>query len=258
MTTTIIKPIPQPEEIAWLAAPKEKELRDNEVHVVLANLELEIYSMPKYLRDLSLTERTRAQHLRFDHDRRRFVIGKGLLRNLLGSYMGMEPNEIQFTTGPSGKPEIAERLQSKHGPIHFNQSHSGHLGIYVFSKNRKVGVDVEEVRPFADMEQVASLLLSTHEMAVFQSLSPEEKQTAFFSAWTHKEAFVKALGKGLTLPLNHFEVSRVHGSLARIVQNHNHPAQPLNWFVKDLPISSQFSAAVCVEGESWKLRCLKW
>ena len=258
MTTTIITPIENQDLIAWSAKPKNKVLREGEVHVWLANLELEIYAMPKFLRDLSLTERTRAQRLQFDHDRRRFVIAKGLLRNLLGGYMGMKPNEIQFTMGPSGKPEIAQRLQTSHDPIHFNQAHSGHLGIYAFCRNRRVGVDIEEVRPFPDMDQIASLLFSTQEMAVFQSLSTKERQRAFFSAWTHKEAFVKALGKGLTLPLNHFEMSRAHGSLSRIVQNHDHSAKSLEWFVKDIPVSTQFSAAVCVEGEGWQLRCLKW
>jgi len=258
MTTSIFIPIQPQEQTTWSAAPKDKDLREGEVHVWLANLELEIYSMPKFLRDLSLAERTRAQRLRFDQDRRRFVISKGVLRNLVSKYTDIDPHEIQFSIGPSGKPELAERLQDKRAPLHFNQAHSGHLGIYAFSKHRLVGVDVEEVRPFPDMDQVASLLFSSHEMVVFQSLGPEEKERAFFSTWTHKEAFVKALGKGLTLPLNHFEIARVHGGLARIVQNHSQPAKPLNWFVNDIQISAQFSAAVCVEGESWKLRCLKW
>ncbi len=242
----------------WHSETRLSPLVDDEVHIWLANLELEIYALPKFLRNLSLAERSRAQRLRFDHDRRRYVIAKGLLRRLLGDYLEMEPNEVQFTAGPSGKPGLSERLQNEHGVLHFNQAHSGHLGIYAFCRNRRVGVDIEEVRPFPDMDQIASLLFSTQEMAVFQSLSTKERQRAFFSAWTHKEAFVKALGKGLTLPLNHFEMSRAHGSLSRIVQNHDHSAKSLEWFVKDIPVSTQFSAAVCVEGEGWQLRCLKW
>lgn len=258
MTTTVIKLIAPREETTWLAKPKSHELGEHEVHIWLANLELEIYAMSKFLRDLSLTERTRAQNLRFDHDRRRFVLAKGILRNLLGSYLEIPPNEIQFTSGPSGKPELAERSQRRDGPVYFNQAHSGHLGIYAFSRKRRVGVDIEEIRPFPDMDQLAPLLFSAHELAVFQALNPAEKEAAFFSTWTHKEAFVKALGKGLTVPLSQFEVSRVGGSVAKIVQSHDPSPGAREWCVKDVSISAQFSAAVCVEGESWKLRCLKW
>jgi 4'-phosphopantetheinyl transferase len=258
MTTTVIKFVQQPQQITWLPRPKDRSLEENEVHVWLANLELEIYAMSKFLRDLSLTERARAQNLRFEHDRRRFVIAKGLLRNLLAGYLSVAPNEIQFSLGQSGKPEIADRQQHRQSPLHFNQAHSGHLGIYVLSRKRRVGVDIEEIRPFPDMEQLAPMIFSKQEMEAFHSLGDDEKQNAFFSTWTHKEAFVKAIGKGLTVPLSHFDVSRVHGNLARIVQNHQHPALPLEWFVKDLSISAQFSAAVCVEGEGWKLQCLKW
>ena len=258
MTTTTITFIENQEQTAWSTKPKDRVLREGEVHVWLANLELEIYAMPKFLRDLSLTERTRAQRLQFDHDRRRFVIAKGLLRNLLGSYMGMKPYEIQFTLGPSGKPEIAQQLQTRHEPIYFNQAHSGHLGMYAFCRSRRVGVDIEEVRPFPDMDQVAALLFSQHELDGFQKLGDEDRKKIFFDTWTCKEAFVKALGKGLTLPLNHFELAPACGTLNRIVQNHDRPLQPSNWFVKKIPVSDHFAAAVCAEGEGWKLHCSKW
>lgn len=242
----------------WHSQEKFRSLANDEIHIWLANLDLEIFALSKYLRHLSLAERTRAQRLRFDHDRRRFVLAKGLLRHLLGGYLKVQPHEIQFSSGPTGKPELSSRMKSQNGLVQFNQAHSGNMGIYAFCKNRRVGVDLEEMRPFQNLEQIAEMLFSPHELELFRALPNEEKSRTFFKAWTHKEAFVKALGKGLTLPLSHFEVSHVGTHLARIVQNHDHPPRSLEWYVRDIPISAQFAAAVCVEGEDWKLRCLRW
>jgi 4'-phosphopantetheinyl transferase len=241
----------------WHSQARFTPLQENEVHIWLANLDLEIFALPKYLRDLSLGERSRAQRLRFDHDRRRFVLAKGLLRQLLGGYLKLEPHDVQFTNGPSGKPELSRRLLEQH-QVQFNQAHSGNIGIFAFCKNRRVGIDVEEVRVFPDIEQIAEMLFSPHELELFRALPDSEKKSTFFRAWTHKEAFVKALGKGLTLPLSHFEVSSVGAHLARIVQNHDHPPRHLEWYVREIPVSPHFAAAVCVEGEGWRLRCWKW
>jgi 4'-phosphopantetheinyl transferase len=171
--------------------------------------------------------------------------------------LNIEPRDVQFAVNASGKPEIAPRLQSQYGCLHFNQAHSGHLGIFAFCRNRRIGIDLEEIRPFPDIDQIADLLLSPHELEAFRELPQEERCPVFFRAWTHKEAFVKAIGQGLTLPLNHFEISRTGPHTSQIVQNHAHPPRPLDWFVKDLSAPAQFSAAVCVEGTGWKIRCCK-
>ena len=247
------------QDSVWQPQIRGDSLLADEVHIWLADLDLEVFALPKYLRDLSLTERTRAQRLRFDHDRRRFVVAKGLLRQLIGEYLRIDPHDIQFTPGPSGKPELAKRLQDHHGPLCFNQAHSSHMGIFAFCRNRRVGIDLEEIRPFHDLHQIAELLFSSCELEAFRRLpEEEEKKQAFFMAWTHKEAFVKALGKGISLPLSHFEISRLHTDLSRVVQNHHHPPDQLEWFIRNIPISPQFAAAVCVEGDGWSLRCCKW
>jgi 4'-phosphopantetheinyl transferase len=258
-STTVTRPSPslQAERI-WLAPSKVRDLLDNEVHVWLVNLDLEIYSLSRFLRDLSLSERTRAKKLRFESDQRRFVLAKGMLRHLLGDYLGMPPHEIQFSAGPAGKPELSQGHLGDTGFFHFNQSHSGHLAVFAFSRTHRVGVDIEEIRPYNELEQVAELLLNSKELAAFHNLTPEAKQEAFFGAWTCKEAFVKAIGKGLSLPLSSFEISGTANGLSRIVQSDQHPPQPLGWHVKQLPISTQFAAAVCAEGDEWTVHCLKW
>jgi 4'-phosphopantetheinyl transferase len=150
---------------------------------------------------LSIDERHRALQFRFDRDRRRFTIARGTLRAVLAKYLACKANEITFSYGPYGKPEV-----ECEGP-QFNLSHSGDLAVIVVSAQAPLGVDVERVNRTMDSKALLSSFASARERDAFAALSQEDCTTAFFYWWTRKEAVQKALGIGHSLPMGSFDVS---------------------------------------------------
>jgi len=150
---------------------------------------------------LSAEERERADRFRFDHLRRRHIVGWGTLRRILGTLMDRAPGVLRFEREPGGKPYLAEP-----GAPSFNLSHSGeHLLVGVAAEGR-LGVDLEEARGFPDLEALARRTFAEEEVAELLALPSGARVGAFFRGWTRKEAFIKAVGGGLAIPLTAFAV----------------------------------------------------
>jgi 4'-phosphopantetheinyl transferase len=150
---------------------------------------------------LSPDETARAERFRFERDRARYVMGRGILRVLLGRHLGREPRELVFAYGPNGKPALAHagtsRLDGGFAPVHFNVSHSEGLALFAFTKTGEVGVDLEFVRELPDFDGVAATTFSPVELALWRACPPSWRRTEFFAAWTRQEAVLKAVGTGL-------------------------------------------------------------
>lgn len=153
---------------------------------------------------LTRDERARADRFHFPRDRQRFVRRRGALRYLLSDHLGAGPAAIVLTTGPNGRPE----LHPGHGrDLRFNQSSSGDTAVYAFATGIDVGIDVERHRDDIDIDALAVRFFSPREVAALDAESPgSPRSAAFFACWTMKEAFVKARGDGLSLPLDGFDV----------------------------------------------------
>ncbi|HVU32194.1 MAG TPA: 4'-phosphopantetheinyl transferase superfamily protein [Opitutaceae bacterium] len=143
---------------------------------------------------LSADERHRAAEFFFERDRRRFIVGRGILRLLLARYLDRPAADIRFRYGPNGKPALAETPPR---PLHFNLAHSDAIAVYAFTGVGEVGVDVERVRELPDWEQIAATYFSRAENARLRAAPPDRRQQAFFEAWTRQEAWLKAVGVGL-------------------------------------------------------------
>jgi len=154
---------------------------------------------------LSEDERRRADRLAFDRDRRRFIEARASLRRLLGARLRVRPESVEFSYGPHGKPDIARPLSIP--PLHFNHSRYEDLALYAFSNAHAVGIDVEGVRPIRDADDIVNAFFSRRERAQYFSLHAFDRVAGFFNAWTRKEAFLKAHGGGLALPLDAFDVT---------------------------------------------------
>jgi len=155
-------------------------------------------------------ERDRAARFHFEADRRRFGKARGGLRYLLGRYLKRDPLEILLVTDENGRPRLdtAHRLETvDQAPISFSVSHSGDVGLIAVSSRGPIGVDVEKIREDFSGEKIAARFFSEGENLNLAKLSPQERKRAFFDLWTLKEAFFKAKGEGLLLPLNRFEIA---------------------------------------------------
>ena len=164
---------------------------------------------------LAPDEQARAERFIFHKDRTHFVVARGLLRVLLGRYLQRHPQHLHFCYGPHGKPELAPDMGDD--TLCFNVSHAHGLALYAVTRQRDLGVDVEHVRPGFAEEHIAERFFSPREVAVLRALPVALQSTAFFACWTRKEAFIKARGDGLSLPLDQFDVAFAPGEPAALL-----------------------------------------
>jgi 4'-phosphopantetheinyl transferase len=191
---------------------------------------------------LSHGERQRARRFVLGRDRRRFVVGRARLREMLGARLGRRPESIELTYGARGKPAIAPGFPCP--DLRFNLSHCGDLAVYAFAYGREVGVDVETVRALRDADRIAARFFSPREFREYLALRPYDRPLGFFNCWTRKEAFIKALGEGLSHPLDRFDVSLSPREPARILRIDSTPGAERDWRMESFSPASGFVAAV--------------
>jgi 4'-phosphopantetheinyl transferase len=253
-----MKPLATLDEV-WAAPPAELSLARHEVHVWRAFLDQPASSGQRLAQTLAADEQLRAGRFRSERDRLHFSVGRGILRAILGRYLGLEPGQIRFQYSSLGKPALSETVGE--GRVCFNLAHSHGLAVYAFTREREIGIDVEYVRLMLDAEQIAARFFSSRESAQLRALPPEQQQVAFFNCWTRKEAYLKAQGHGLARPLNEFDVSLVPGEPARLLHIVGHPEEASRWFMQELKPAGGYVAALAlpyVMGETWQLKQWQW
>jgi len=240
----------------WKIPPADLLLSEKEIHIWCAALDLPIINMQKVHELLSIDERVKAGRFHFGRDRKRFIIRYGILRKILGCYLDVDPSELRFCYGKNGKPRLAELFDN--GMIHFNMSHSEGLALYGFSLDREIGVDIERFCEIPEIDKIVEQIFSRKEKDIFRSLPENEKKEAFFKCWTRKEAFVKAVGDGLSRSLDKFEVSVVPDEPTRLLRIEGDSKRGHQWSIQDLQPAPGFIGAFAVNGRSWQLYCWHW
>jgi 4'-phosphopantetheinyl transferase len=193
---------------------------------------------------LSRDEQERADRFRIERARKDFVLTRGRLRILLAGYLGMTPQELQFRYGNQGKPVL-----EGNSDLCFNISHTDGLALMAFATRRKVGVDVEKLSRKTEAMRLAQRFFSERETQALSSLCGDELQAAFFRCWTRKEAYIKAKGDGLSLPLHQFDVSITAGDRDALLATRPDLSEAARWTISDVPITTAYAAAVAVEAE---------
>lgn len=228
----------------------------NEIHIWQAVLDVPETCLARLSGTLSPGERRRALRFRFERDRRRCAAGRGILREILGFYLGTDAAAIRISYTEYGKPYLEP--QWNHAVLSFNTSHSEALALYVFTASSQIGVDVEYVREVPELADIAAHCFSRRERSLLENLPPKEKQDAFFKCWTRKEAFVKAVGRGLSTPLDSFEVL-LHSDLpAHPSDTHSECRPPRGWTIVDLDVPRGFAAALAVERADVRPAYFRW
>lgn len=241
---------------SWHLPTGQVELAAQDVHVWRAHLDLPLPLLPPYQELLSTEEQAKAQRFYFERDRSRWIVAHGLLRILLGHYAHSDPRQLHFQTNAYGKPALVSPAQPS--PLQFNLSHSADLGLYAFSWHRHLGVDVEYMRADIDYDELAQHCFSPYERAALHHLPPGQKRQAFYNCWSRKEAYIKARGMGLSLPLDLFDVSLLPGEPATLLESREHPAEVQRWSMQELLPGPGYAGALIVEGRAWHLHCWQW
>jgi 4'-phosphopantetheinyl transferase len=242
--------------LSWDLPPKDIVLGSNEVHIWRASLDLEASQIHLLGRILNADERARAKRFYFQKDRKQFIVARGLLRVILGRYLGIQPRQLRFCYGEKGKPALAREVDED--GLHFNSSHSNGLALYALTRNREVGVDLECIRPDVADEHIAGLFFSPQEFQELCSLHINKRREAFFNCWTRKEAYMKAKGNGLSLPMNQFEVSLIPEEPAVLLSTNEDPQEASRWSLQKLDPGLGFVGALAVEGHNMRVVCYHW
>jgi 4'-phosphopantetheinyl transferase len=230
-------------------------LADGEVHVWEAHVGPEALEESERLGALCEHERTKAERFRFQKDRDLYVIGRSMMRKLLGGYLQCDPAQILFCYSPYGKPAL---LDEQRTDLRFNLSHSGEVVLFAATRGCDVGIDVEFMRAKAMEGTIAEEVFSAPELAAFNALPGGLKQRGFFNGWTRKEAFIKAKGEGLSMPLEDFDVSLDPREIARIVSIDGRDAELEAWSLRELEVGQGYVGALVVGKRDWVLRRFLW
>ena len=214
-----------------------------QVEVIWTDIDAAIGAVPHWCALLSPDEQERAQRFRFDRDRDRFIARRGVLRTLIALRLGVTPSALQFTSNPYGKSALAD------GGCEFNLSHSRGFALYAFS-DITVGCDIEFHDPRFLADKIPERLFSAAEVRELRAFPGDCQTAAFFDAWTRKEAYIKARGLGLALPLDSFDVSLApseHPSLYRGCAG---------WSARCVAPAPQCSAAIIAHSADWRMTAL--
>lgn len=242
--------------MGWDPPSEKLSLPNDAVHVWRATLDQSASCRERFWQTLAEDERARADRFHFPRDREHFVVARGVLRAILARYLNTEPGRLSFCYSAYGKPALLKEASGD--ALRFNLSHSHGLALYAVTRDRELGIDVEHLRPHLADRQIAERFFSPGEVAVLLALPQYQQREAFFHCWTRKEAYIKARGEGLSLPLDQFEVSLAPGEPAALLSTHANPSEASRWSMLELTPGPGYVGALAVEGHGWRLACWQW
>lgn len=240
----------------WPAGPTRPTLGSGEIHVWRFSLD-----QPREIRSglstvLDAEERQRASRFATDRLQKRYVVGRGMLRRLLSSYLDIDAEKIRFRYGEHGKPFLAGG--AARSGLQFNLSHSRDLALLAFCPGSAVGVDVEWIRHDLKQTEIASRFFSAAESARLVSLPPDRQIEFFFTLWTCKEAFVKAQGGGVTFGLDRFDVELQPSGATAVIAGNRGDEDFDPWLAYLLHPGRGYAGALAVRERELEISTWNW
>ena len=232
----------------WLLPPEHLRLMPHEAHVWSVQLENFFGRADELLECLSAEEVQQSQRFVNAQLTNSYIIAHALLRHVLARYVDCKPEALLIEKNPQGKPYLA------HQNLEFNMSHTRGVALYAVS-HQAVGIDIELLARDMQIEDIAERFFTENEYKKICALDPGDRQAAFYRCWTLKEAFIKALGHGLTYGLDRFEVDFMSEG-SRCLKNVEDPLQnPQDWDLRPLFYSQEYAAALATQGALNGLQC---
>jgi 4'-phosphopantetheinyl transferase len=232
------------------------ELGADETHVWRASLDQPASVIAKFSRLLSQDEYKRAERFHRPIDRRRFIAGRGILRKIISAYLALAPDEVQFVYNKYGKPFISDDQNRR--ALSFNLSHSNGMALYAVAWGRRVGVDIEYMcEDFATLE-VADRFFSKDEFEALKATPADQRAKAFFNCWSRKESYIKAIGMGVSYPLDGFTVSLTPDVAPSLLKVDADATEASHWNMYELNAGEGYADALIVENPCVSLRLFQW
>lgn len=236
----------------WHKTPANLELSEKHIDIWRTALDLPQQQIDDYRSLLSADEVSRANRFKVDRKYREYIISRGLLRRVLGNTLNRDPATLVFAYTEHDQPVLAS---SRNGPpVCFNVSHSHELTLIALTLKNPIGIDVEYVRHNVEFKKLAKRFFSIQEARDLETYTDIGVPQAFFSCWTRKEAFVKALGDGIAFGLNEFSVSVSPFDDAVTLTTHWDRDEAKNWSLLNLPAGPEYIAALAVNGHDFEIR----
>jgi len=231
---------------------QQLSLHPNQVHIWSVNISEHINKLPIYWEFLNDKEKAKAAQFKFDKDCNCFVVARGVLKKLLSIYLNLKPKEIEFQFADYGKPYINHPSK-----IQFNVSHSKDAILIGFVRNDSIGIDTEYTKRKIEVKEIARQFFSQEEYQSLMALNSEYQLQGFYNCWTRKEAFIKALGSGLSFPLNQFVVSLDSSTKAELKKTKWDSTEKEKWTLQSISQRENYIGAFAVKGKvsdvsSWK------
>jgi 4'-phosphopantetheinyl transferase len=240
----------------WHRPPASLILNHGDVHVWRIPLDVSQDIVVDLVPLLSGEENARAKQILCEEAGRRFVVAHGALRRILSRYLDARPEQIRVVTDAQGKPHLASRAGAS--TLCFSLSHSGECALLAVTKDRDVGVDVERIRPVSAWREIAARYFSKREREALWSLPNDRTLEAFFQGWTRKEAYSKALGRGVSQLWRQFSVSLAPGAATELPAAEPDTGAEGQFTLCALEMDPGYVAAVAAQGVGWHLSCWQW
>ena len=235
----------------WQQTPKTLDLSSNHIDIWLCHLKDLSKNIDEFYSLLAKDERERADKLKIEHKRKQYIITRGSLRQRLGSLTNLEPKDFMFEYMEHGKPILAN--DPRYTDITFNVSHSNDFSLIAITQKQVIGIDIEKINPDLDHQQLVTRFFSTTEQSEFQALPENIKAQTFCACWTRKEAFIKAVGDGVSYGLENFDVSVDPENQTPAIYLHKHSEE--SWSALNLPIDDDYMACLVSNGGDINVRC---
>jgi 4'-phosphopantetheinyl transferase len=240
----------------WNHSPDGVEISMDEAHVWRASLDQDAKVIANLAALLSQDERQRAVRYHRPVDRDRFIVGRGVLRRVLSAYLALAPGQLQFTYNEYGKPAVSDDQNDR--ALNFNLSHSAGLALYAITSGRVVGVDIEYIREdFATLE-IAEHFFSKDEVRSLKAAPACLRAEAFFNCWSRKESYIKAIGMGVSYPLDGFTVSLAPDAAPALLKVDADEREPTRWQMYEIKAGEGYAASLIVEKPPITLKQWQW
>jgi 4'-phosphopantetheinyl transferase len=236
----------------WQTAPAVIDPPTCEIHLWRVFLDTDVSVVQRLEQLLAQDEQAGAARFRFERDRRRFVVARGLLRSIIARYLRVDPRELMFAYGTRGKPYL-ESPSTGDQQLRFNISHSQGLALYGFAVGAEIGIDLEYVTPLAEMAAIADHFFSPREKRVLSEVPEREATERFYEIWTKKEAYIKAIGKGLSHRLDQFTVAMGLQRENALLEVAGDPDAPNRWWLQRIEPASGYLGAYCIAGRNRRI-----